>query len=86
MTISVTIVQAKVEKASEAEIISMLSRVVGWEVNYNNPPEARRKIDAQDHINAILFADTPSNRNGATERAREFLFKNAEAAGARDGF
>lgn len=86
MTKPVISVQAQVQEASEAEIVSMLSKVVGWETNVNNPPEIRRKVDAQDHINAILFADTPSNRNGAVERAREFLHKNSEAAAARDGF
>lgn len=79
MTVSVTTIQEKVERASQAEIISFLSAVVGWETNLNDPTHVRRKVDAQDHLNKVLF-------NGGQERARKFLHGIAEQAAARNGF
>jgi hypothetical protein len=76
---SLEAVQVQVDKATKEEIMSMLANVISWEVNFNDPAQMRRKIDAQGYLNGALFKND-------IERARAFLHKISEQAAARGGF
>jgi hypothetical protein len=74
--------QEQVDRANREQIIALLARVVGWEVNINTTAQILRKRDAQGLIDAILITEG----DGALGRARKFLHGLAEQAGARGGF
>lgn len=83
MTLPLNTVRERVDRASEAEILRMLTAVLLWEENPLVIPSL--KPEAQGLINGILFSED-ENRKGAVERARKFLHRHSDKAAARGGY
>jgi hypothetical protein len=81
--ISLEIVQRQIDSADAKQIVTLLANVAAWDVHKHDPNDIDRKAEAQEHIQAVLYA---TDQAQAVGYARAFLQRHSETAAARGGF